>query len=316
MMELRLLRTFAAVAELRHFAKAADRCNLSQPAVSHQIRVLEEEVGAPLLNRAGRRVSLTVAGELLLEDARRILAAVDRARERVQGISAGALGRVRIGASETPGLYVLPAIVERYRRAHPQFALQFVIAPEAELFDRVAANDLDMAVVAGRAVSGELQARPIGRDELVLVAPPASPAAGMRRVRASDLVGEAWVVREPGSDTRRQLEAWFRRHRVAPVRAMTLHGPDAVRRAVLAGLGVALVSRAVVADDIRAGRLVALRVAPPIAPRDLLLVDHPHKHHGAACRAMLALLGDGSHASPANAARERPAGRRDRESRR
>ncbi len=308
-MELRLLRTFAAVAELRHFAKAADRCNLSQPAVSHQIRLLEEELGAPLLNRAGRRVSLTVAGELLLEDARRILAAVDRARERVQGISVGALGRVRIGATETPGLYVLPTIIERYRRAHPQFGLHFAIAPEAELFERVAANDLDMAVVAGRAASGELQARRVGRDELVLIAPPGSPVAGMRRVRPSDLRGEAWVVREGGSDTRRQLDAWLHRQRVSPVRAMTLHGPDAVRRAVLAGLGVALVSRAVVADDIRAGRLVALRVTPPFAPRDLLLVDHPQKHHGAACRAMLALLGDGSHVPVARAARERPATR-------
>ena len=118
-MELRQLQTFVAVAELRHFARAADRCNLSQPAVSHQIRLLEEQLGARLLNRDGRRVSLTVAGELFVEDARRILAAVDRARERVQNVSAGTIGRVRIGATETPGLYRLPALLERYRRAIP-----------------------------------------------------------------------------------------------------------------------------------------------------------------------------------------------------
>lgn len=290
-MELRLLRTFTAVAELRHFARAADRCNLSQPAVSHQIRLLEEEVGAPLLNRAGRRVSLTVAGELLLEDARRILAAVDRARERVRGLSQGALGRVRIGATDTAGLYVLPPVLERFRRGHPQFGLHFTIAPEAELFARVADNDLDMAVVAGRAVPGELQARRLDRDTLELIAPAGSSVSTRRRVSASDLRGEAWVLREAGSDTRRQLDAWFRRHRLAPSRTITLHGPDAVRRGVLAGLGVALVSRAVVAGDIRAGTLAALPLVPAIAPRDLLLVDHPHKHHGAACTAMLRLLG-------------------------
>ena len=91
-MELRLLQTFAAVAELHHFARAADRCNLSQPAVSHQIRQLEEQLGTKLLNRARRRVSLTVAGELFLEDTRRILAAVDRARERVQSVASGTVG--------------------------------------------------------------------------------------------------------------------------------------------------------------------------------------------------------------------------------
>src|SRR3990170_1916309 len=118
-MELRPLHTFVAVAELRHFARAADRCNLSQPAVSHQIRLLEEELGTRLLNRDGRRVSLTLAGELLLEDARRILASVERARERVQSVSSGTLGRVRIGATETAGLYLLPAMLDRYRLGAP-----------------------------------------------------------------------------------------------------------------------------------------------------------------------------------------------------
>jgi DNA-binding transcriptional LysR family regulator len=304
--ELRLLHTFAAVAELRHFARAADRCHLSQPAVSHQIRLLEEELGAPLLNRGGRRVSLTVAGELLLEDARRILAAVERARERVQGTSTGALGRVRLGATETAGLYVLPAILDRFRRAHPHFGLTFTIGPEAELLEQVAANDLDMAVIAGGGVPGELQARVLGPDELVLIAPVGSRAATGRRVKAGDLRGEAWVLREAGSDTRRQLDAWFRRHRLTPSRALTLHGPDAVRRAAVAGLGIALVSRTVVAGDLEAGRLLEVRVTPAIAPRDLLLVDHPHKHHGAACSAMLQLLAEDARGRGGTAATSKP----------
>jgi len=92
-MELRQLRTFIAVAELRHFARAANLCNLSQPAVSHQIALLEEELGAKLLNQASRRVSLTVAGEVFLEEARRILGAVDRANERMAEVARGAVGR-------------------------------------------------------------------------------------------------------------------------------------------------------------------------------------------------------------------------------
>src|SRR6184192_367333 len=147
-MELRQLRTFAAVAELRHFARAASLCNLSQPAVSHQIALLEEEFGAKLLNRAARRVSLTVAGEVMLEEARRILGAVDRARERMQEVASGAVGRIRLGASATPGLYILPPLLARYRGAHPSFDLQFQIGAVAEIAERVARNELDMAVIA------------------------------------------------------------------------------------------------------------------------------------------------------------------------
>ena len=290
-MELRLLSTFVAVAELRHFARAADRCNLSQPAVSHQIRVLEDALHTRLLNRSGRRVSLTVAGELLLEDARRILSSVDRARERVENLSSGTVGRVRLGATETAGLYRLPAILARYRQAHPQFALQFAIAPELDILERVAANDLDMGVVTGKPRLGELRGRRIDRDELVIVAGASSAlAAKKRRVKASDLRDQPWILREEGSDTRRQLDAWLRRQRITPAQVMTLHGPDAVKRGAIAGYGLGLLAGAAAADALAAGNLVALSLSAPVPARDVLVVDHPHKHHGAACTAMLTML--------------------------
>src|SRR2546428_557354 len=157
-MELRQLRTFVAVAELRHFARAASLCNLSQPAVSHQIALLEGEVGAKLLNRAARRVSLTVAGEVLLAEERRILGAFHRAREP---------------------------------------------------------NQLD---------------------------------------------AETWLLREEGSDTRRQTVMWWHRHRVAPSRTMTFDNPDAVKRAVMAGLGAAMVSRLTVAEDLSSRRVAVVSI--------------------------------------------------------
>jgi DNA-binding transcriptional LysR family regulator len=299
-MELRRLETFVAVAELRHFARAADRCNLSQPAVSHQIRLLEEELGTRLLNRAGRRVTLTVAGELFLEDARRILAAVDRARERVRGIASGTVGRVRLGATETAGLYRLPSLLETYRRAHPRFALQFTIAPELEVLEKVAANDLDMAVMDGKPALGELRARRLAHDDLVIVSAP-NGAGGTPRLKPAALREHAWILREDGSDSRRQLDAWFRRHHFTPDRAITLRGPDAVKRAISAGLGVGMLPRVAVEEELRSGRLVRLRTPGPVMRRDVLLVDHPHKHHGAACTAMIAML-TRQHFSPASTA--------------
>jgi DNA-binding transcriptional LysR family regulator len=290
-MELRQLRTFAAVAELRHFARAASLCNLSQPAVSHQIALLEEEVGAKLLNRAARRVSLTVAGEVFLEEARRILGAVDRAHERMQEVARGAVGRIRLGATPTPGLYLLPSLLAKYRGEHESYDLRFEIGPIHAIAERVARNDLDMAIVAGVLPSGELQARSLAQDELVIVAPPNSPLTRARAVKPNQLEAETWLLREEGSDTRRQTATWWHRHRVAPTRTMTFDNPDAVKRAVMASLGIAMVSRLTVADDLASRRLAVVPVKNGLPTREVLVIDHPQKHHGAACRAMLELLG-------------------------
>lgn len=289
-MELRQLRTFVAVAEQRHFARAASLCNLSQPAVSHQIALLEEEIGARLLNRAARRVSLTVAGEVFLEEARRILAAVDRAHERMQEVARGAVGRIRLGATPTPGLYLLPALLAKYRGEYPSYDLRFEIDPIHTIAERVARNDLDMAIIAGTLPSGELQTRSLSQDELVIIAPPHSPLPRGRAVKPKQLETETWVLREEGSDTRRQTVTWWHRHRLGPTRTMTFDNPDAVKRAVMAGLGVAMVSRMTVADDLGTRRLAVVPIKDGLPTRELFLVDHPQKHHGTACRAMLQLL--------------------------
>lgn len=289
-MEWRQLRTFVAVAELRHFAKAASLCNLSQPAVSHQIALLEQELGARLLNRANRRVSLTVAGEVFLEEARRILGAVDRAHERMEEVARGAVGRIRLGATPTPGLYVLPPLLAKYRGEHQAYDLRFEIGPIHQIAERVARNDLDMAIVAGALPSGELTARSVSQDELVIIALPNAPLARARVLKPGQLETETWLLREEGSDTRRQTTAWWHRHRVAPTRTMTFDNPDAVKRAVMGGLGVAMVSRLTVAEDLAGRRLAVLPVKATLPTRDILLIDHPQKHHGAACRAMLQLL--------------------------
>jgi DNA-binding transcriptional LysR family regulator len=289
-MELRQLRTFIAVAELRHFARAAGLCHLSQPAVSHQIALLEEELGTRLLNRTARRVSLTVAGEVLLEEARRILGAVDRARERMQEVARGAVGRIRLGATPTPGLYLLPALLAQYRAQHGSYDLTLEVAPAHTLAERVAANDLDMAVVAGSLPAGDLRSRTLVRDEFALIAPLASPLAGEKDVKPRRFETETWVLREEGSDSRRQASAWWHRHRIAPARTTTFNGPDAVKRAVSAGLGIAMVSRRTVAHDPATDGVAIVRVKAPLPLREIRVLDHPQKHHGAACRAMLTML--------------------------
>ena len=302
-MDFRHLRTFVAVAELRHFARAASLCNLSQPAVSHQIAQLEAELGTKLLNRAARRVSLTVAGEVFLEEARRILAAVDRTHERMQEVASGAVGRIRLGATATAGLYLLPSLLATYRKAHPTFDLQLEIASPHTIADRVTRNDLDMAILASSLPAGELQARRLTDDEFVVVARPDSPLARMRVVKPRQLEAEAWVLREEGSDTRRQVTAWWHRHRLAPTRTSTFMHPDGVKRAVIAGLGISMVSKLTVEDDVRRKDLAIVAMGAGLPSRPIVVVDHPQKHHGAACRAMLRALDTAFPVKPAAASR-------------
>ncbi|MEX2271110.1 MAG: LysR family transcriptional regulator [Vicinamibacterales bacterium] len=302
-MDLRLLPTFVAVAECRHFGRAAALINLSQPAVSHQISQLEESIGTRLFNRDGRRVTLTVAGEALLEEARAILDAASRADARLRDVTSGAVGRVRIGASATAALYLLPATLRRYRASYPQFDCRLTIGPASELEDMVVRNELDLAVLAASRPQGELRAIELAADPFVLIMPfgfvpgraeqrrtAAAESRRHPRLTAAMLAATDWIVREDGSDARRRALAWLERRRVAPSRITSVGGPAAVTEAVAAGLGMALTSRLAAAGAAAAGRLAIARAAGTLPARAFWLVDHPHKHHGAACKAMLAAL--------------------------
>ncbi len=291
-MEFRLLRTFVAVAEQRHFARAASLLNLSQPAVSHQIALLEEEVGARLLNRASRRVSLTVAGEVMLEEARRILAGIDRARERMQEVARGSVGRIRLGASPTPGLYLLPPILASYGARHATYDLRLEVGPAHRIAERVAGNELDMAVLGGSPATSELRSRPLVSDDLIVIAPARHALARVRSIKPSRLAAECWIVREEGSETHRALLSWWHRHHLHPSRTMAFDSPDGVLRAVVGGLGIALTSALTATEQRQKRTIVALDMRGALPNHSFVLVDHPQKHHGAACRAMLTLLAE------------------------
>ena len=222
----------------------------------------------------------------MLEEARRVLAAVDRARERMHEVASGAVGRIRLGATATPGLYLLPAVLTEYRAANPTFDLQFQIASLDEIADRVIRNELDMAVIAGRPPTSELRAKTLIRDELVAIGAPGRPSQRIRRA----LADQCWILREEKSAPRRELDAWLHRHRITPARSMVFDGPDAVKRAVMAGLGISIVSKLTVEDELASGRLIQVDIGLTLPQRDVCLIDHPQKHHGAACSAMLRLF--------------------------
>jgi LysR family transcriptional regulator, low CO2-responsive transcriptional regulator len=257
---LRQLRTFKTVADLNSFSLAANRLKLSQPSVSYQVKELEEALGLPLLDRLGKRVQLTEAGALLYGYARRMLDVLDDATvalEEMRGIKRGTL---RVGASTTVGIYLLPAALGAFKKLHPGLVISLEIGTRARVQEQVLRNELDLAVVGPALKDPDLAIIPFLSDELIVIAPAGHPLAGRRGLSLKDIAAQPFVMREAASGSRWSLEKAARKEGVRLVVAMELGSNGAIKHAVESGLGLAVISRYACALELSSGRLVELHV--------------------------------------------------------
>ena len=203
-MEIRQLRYLVALAEERHFTRAAARANVAQPALSRQIRSLETELGVPLVDRTSRRVSMTDAGTRLVERARRILDEVEAARADVYDLRQLLQGRVRFGVSTTPGPVDVAALVAAFHRIHPGVELDVRDALSVELARHLRADRLDLALLTaiGEAERRQLKLLLVDEEPLVLCVGTGHPLAGRKRIAIRDLRDERFAVFHPGATIR------------------------------------------------------------------------------------------------------------------
>lgn len=282
------LRTFRALAESLHFRKTAEKLHISQSAVSQQINTLEAELGVLLVERIGRRTFLTPAGKALVDEAAKVLAAVERAGEAVRAFGAGDVDRLRLGASTTPGVYIVPAALGAFRVALPLVELTFQIANSEDIETALLHNDLDLGIIGEEIAQDELFQVGIGEDEIIAVAAP--KFAGRQRLRARDLEKVPILVRESGSATRHHVDGGLSKIGVKPKIAFELPSPEAQVRAAAAGLGLAFVSRHVAAADLAAKRLVVVRVEGLRLVRPIIAAYHRDKRVSPAMQQLIALL--------------------------
>jgi len=257
---LRQLRTFKTVADLASFSVAAQRLKLSQPSVSYQVKELEETLGLPLLDRLGKRVQLTEAGTVLYGYARRMLDTLDEASvelEEMRGIQRGSL---RVGASTTVGIYLLPAALGAFKKLHPGLVISLEIGSRARVQEQVLRNELDLAVVGPASKDADLAIIPFLSDELVVVAPAGHPLASRRKLTLKDLADQPFIMREASSGSRWSLEKEARKAGARLSVAMELGSNGAIKHAVESGLGLAVISRYAAALEFSSGRLVELDV--------------------------------------------------------
>lgn len=257
---LQQLRTFRAVADHLSFSAAAADLGISQPSVSYQVKELEAELGMPLLDRLGKRVRLTEAGQVLYSYARRILGLVDEAGlafEQMQGLQRG---RLRVGASTTVGIYVVPLALGAFKKRHPGLQVSLDIGGRESLQDRLLRGVIDLAVLSPPVDTEDLVCLPFMEDELVMVVPANHPLVGKTGLTLRDFRSESFLMREVGSGTREAVERAARRAGVQLKVGMELGSNGAIKHAVEAGLGVAVLSRYAVELERREGELVVVDV--------------------------------------------------------
>jgi len=252
---LRQLRVFAAAARHQSFGKAADELHLTPPAVSMQIRELEQQVGLPLFDRSGRQVALTVTGEYLLVYVRKVLATLKDAEDAIARLRGLETGRVSIGMVST-AKYFVPRLLAQFRQEHPAIEVKLAVGGNREqLVALLRANEVDLAIMGRPPRELATRAEPFAVHPHSVVAAPDHPLMRIGHAPASLLANYEFIIREPGSGTRAAMEKFFADHRLQPRVAMEMASNETIKQAVMAGMGVSFLSLHTIGLERRAGLL-------------------------------------------------------------
>jgi LysR family carnitine catabolism transcriptional activator len=288
-MEIRALRTFAAVAETLSFTHAGRRLNISQSAVSQQIRALEQAAGTPLFVRHARTVALTQAGNVLLPYARQIVAKADEATAVVSDFENLGRGRIVIGAGGAICHHVLPQILREFTTRFAKIELQVISGFTFETLARAGDGTIDMGILLLPVRETNLVAAEIGRDQLVAIAPRGHRWAELDRVRAADFQDEKLITYDRKSRTFRILEQFLLEAGVFPSFGMEISDLEAVKKMVEVGLGVAVLAGWAVRTEVAAGTLVARPLGTAGLYRSWGLIHRANEVLTAAQRALMGI---------------------------
>jgi DNA-binding transcriptional LysR family regulator len=273
-MDTRQLQAFCAVVEKKSFSQAAEQLGVTQPAVSLQVRALEQRLGQSLLDRSGRRVEPTEAGRRLYRSAQRMLALEEQLLDEVSADDGRLTGTLAIGASTGPGAHLVPLLLCDFQREHPDLHVALSIWDTQTVIEKVADRQLELGVVGALRRHRSLEFEPLVRDEIVLAVPPGHDAAG-GTISLDELKEETLIVMQEGAGVRQVVEEELRRaglrlRGVEPKLELGLQ--ESVKSAVAAGYGVAFISRTAIEGELAAGRLAAAQVEGVEPARQIYIV--------------------------------------------
>jgi LysR family transcriptional regulator, low CO2-responsive transcriptional regulator len=256
---LRQLKVFDAVARHLSYTRAAEELHLSQPAVSMQVRQLEEEAGLPLFERLGNRILLTEAGREVYDYGRTVNRALREMEEVLESLKGVSRGRLHLAVASTVN-YFAPRLLAIFQRRYPGIGLELEVTNREQLVRMLCDNAVDLVLMGVPPTDVEVESESFMDNPLVVIAPPDHPLVGVRAIPPARLAQETFVAREPGSGTRQTMERFFSERGIVVPYGMQMTRNEAVKQAVRSGLGLSVVSLHTIELELETGRLVTLDV--------------------------------------------------------
>ncbi|MGE5391635.1 MAG: selenium metabolism-associated LysR family transcriptional regulator [Deltaproteobacteria bacterium] len=274
-MNINLFKTFIRVVETQNLSRTADEFGLSQPAITKQIQALEDMYGVLLLERSGRRLKTTEAGEILYNCAREIVRAVEKTEKEMANLVDAHKGTLALGASNIPGEYILPKLIKDFKDNYPNIGITMDIADTEKILGKVSEREIDVGIVGGWINNRKIDGFKWLEDELVALLPANHKLASSDKVSLKDLAGERWIFREKGSGTRKATEDLLaaRGIRKEDINVyMEAGSTEAVLASVESGMGIAVVSRWAIRKIDPHRKLKGLSISDPGASRYFYVV--------------------------------------------
>ncbi|MDQ0467130.1 LysR family transcriptional regulator [Labrys wisconsinensis] len=256
---MKQLRTFAALVKAGSVTGAAQSLNITPPAVTLQMQLLQEQAGLPLIERTSAGMTPTDAGREVLAAAERVAAVLSECEAGLAELAGSQRGTASVGIVST-AKYFAPRALAAFARQHPEITLHLTVGNRSEIIAGLRQLDFDIAIMGRPPEELEVEATVIGENPHVIIAAPDHPLAGRRAIDPALLAGETMMVREPGSGTRSLMERFFADARVAPRRGMQMSSNETIKQAVMAGLGIAFISGHTIEAEIASGRLTMLDI--------------------------------------------------------
>ncbi|HVG34417.1 MAG TPA: LysR family transcriptional regulator [Pyrinomonadaceae bacterium] len=291
-MQIETLKIFCDLVETGSFSQAAERNFVTQSAVSQQVRGLEERFKRRLLERVrGRReVRLTEAGAVFYEESRNVLAAFAQLQERLRSMEGKISGTVRVATVYSIGLHELPPAVRRFMALYPSAKIDLEYSRTTRIVRDVLSGAVELGVLAYPERRRGLTVVPLPGDRLVLICPPSHPLAARRKIKATALEGQDFVLFERDIPTRRAIDRILKSHGVTVRRVAEFDNIETIKRAVEVGFGLAIVPRPSVLDDERRGGLAVVALSEPEWTRTVGVIHRSDRQPSAAARKFIELL--------------------------
>ena len=294
-LDLRQVEIFYYVARLGSFSKAAEALLLTQPTISGHIKALEDSISLMLFDRLGRGISLTRAGEVLYGYAKRLLATKTAALQALQELQGGVQGELVVGGSSIPGQYILPTMLGDFKRHYPDIIVLLRITDTMETLERIVHGDLELGLVGAHVPHPQVAYQPFVDDELVVAVPPGHPWAVQRKVALMALSTEPFIHRERGSGSRLVIEQTLKQHGLEPTSLRVtaeMGSTEAIKQGIKAGVGIAIISRLALADELRARTLYAVTLENVAFRRSFYIIRHKARTMSPLAQTFARFLGD------------------------